>query len=34
MSRTYGHKGSKHVYWKHQSSHSSNKKIKRILINQ
>ena len=25
MSRTTGHDGSRHVYWKHQSSHSSNK---------
>ena len=28
MSRTKGHRGSKHVYWKHQTSHSSNKKNK------
>ena len=25
MSRTKGHTGSRHTYWKHQSSHSSNK---------
>jgi hypothetical protein len=25
MSRTRGHNGSRHTYWKHHNSHSSNK---------
>ena len=29
MTRTFGHKVSRHVYWKHQTSHSSNKKNKK-----
>ncbi|XWV26247.1 putative orfan [Tupanvirus soda lake] len=29
MTRTVGHQGSRHAYWKHQNSHSSNKKNKK-----